>query len=308
MAGLSTVAGSWIGGGANQAAMLEIYKYNPEKYGAMVIVDIVVANIWMAFLLFGIGKSDKIDRWLKADNSSIEDLKNRVISFSEKTKKQPTLVDYKVMLALAFGGVGLSHFGADIITDFLKSNFESIRNAQSATSFFGDTFFWLVTFATLIGILLSFTKARNYEGAGASKLGSVFIYVLVATIGMKMNLTQVFDNPGLLLVGLIWMAIHVLVMFLVAKIIRAPYFFLAVGSKANVGGCFSTSSSFCFPSFTSNRGRTFSCFRLCSRHLRSNAIGIFDGNSFSNAINTLFTSKYVIKKLFLTIILVTDFL
>nr|WP_304413765.1 DUF819 family protein [Capnocytophaga canimorsus] len=234
--GLSTVAGSWIGGGANQAAMLEIYKYNPEKYGAMVIVDIVVANIWMAFLLFGIGKSDKIDRWLKADNSSIEDLKNRVISFSEKTKKQPTLVDYKVMLALAFGGVGLSHFGADIITDFLKSNFESIRNAQSATSFFGDTFFWLVTFATLIGILLSFTKARNYEGAGASKLGSVFIYVLVATIGMKMNLTQVFDNPGLLLVGLIWMAIHVLVMFLIAKIIRAPYFFLAVGSKANVGG------------------------------------------------------------------------
>ena len=48
--GLSTLAGSWIGGGANQAAMLEIYEYNPAKYGSMVVVDVVVANIWMALI------------------------------------------------------------------------------------------------------------------------------------------------------------------------------------------------------------------------------------------------------------------
>ena len=42
--GLSTLAGSWIGGGANQAAMLEVYQYNADKYGAMVLVDIVVAK------------------------------------------------------------------------------------------------------------------------------------------------------------------------------------------------------------------------------------------------------------------------
>ena len=58
--GLATLAGSWIGGGANQTAMLEIYQYNPAKYGGMVIVDIVVANVWMAILLIGIGKKDKI--------------------------------------------------------------------------------------------------------------------------------------------------------------------------------------------------------------------------------------------------------
>ena len=42
---------SWIGGGANQTAMLELYQYNPSKYGAMITVDIVVANIWMALIL-----------------------------------------------------------------------------------------------------------------------------------------------------------------------------------------------------------------------------------------------------------------
>ena len=72
---MSTLAGSWIGGGANQAAMLEIFEYNPQKYGGMVLVDIVVANIWMAIILFGIGKKKSINKWLKADTSAIEELK-----------------------------------------------------------------------------------------------------------------------------------------------------------------------------------------------------------------------------------------
>ncbi len=83
---------------------------------------------------------------------------------------------------------------------------------------------------------MSFTKARNYEGAGASKVGSVFIYILVATIGMKMNILAVFENPGIFLVGFVWMIVHVGLLLIVAKLIRAPFFFLAVGSKANIGG------------------------------------------------------------------------
>lgn len=76
--GLATLAGSWIGGGANQTAMLELYQFNVDKYGAMLAVDVVVANIWMAFILFGAGKSDKIDKWLKADSSSIDRLKTNM--------------------------------------------------------------------------------------------------------------------------------------------------------------------------------------------------------------------------------------
>jgi uncharacterized membrane protein len=94
----------------------------------------------------------------------------------------------------------------------------------------------MITIATFVGIGLSFTKARNYEGIGASKIGSVFIYLLVAIIGMKMDITKAVEQPLLIVVGLIWMIFHVGLLVLVAKIIRAPFFFLAVGSKANVGG------------------------------------------------------------------------
>ncbi|TXE12082.1 DUF819 family protein [Seonamhaeicola algicola] len=234
--GLSTVAGSWIGGGANQTAMYEIFKFNPEKYGGMILIDIVVAQIWMAVLLFGIGKKDRIDKWLKADNSAIEALKQKVINYEKSVMKTPNLTDYIIMLGIAFFAVGISHLGANNISNYLINNFEVLNDKSSALASFTSTFFWMITIATIIGIVLSFTKAKKYEGAGAGKLGSVFIYILVASIGMKMNLASIFENPGLILVGIIWMAIHVILLIIVAKIIKAPYFFLAVGSKANVGG------------------------------------------------------------------------
>ena len=51
-----------------------------------------------------------------------------------------------------------------------------------------------------------------------------------------MNLGEVFDNLGLFAIGIIWMLIHVTLLLIVAKLIKAPFFFVAVGSQANVGG------------------------------------------------------------------------
>ena len=236
--GLSTLAGSWIGGGANQTAMLEIYQYNPQKYGGMVFVDIVIANIWMAILLIGIGKKDKINKWLGADTSAIEELKEKVSQFSKKVKRNPSLTDLMIMLAIAFGTVGFGHFAAAYLSSFFNDLVVSIESEtwRNIFTFLGSGFFWLISISTIIAIILSFTKAKNYEGAGASKLGSVFIYILVATIGMKMDLAMIFDNLGLIAIGAVWMTIHAGLLILVAKLIKAPYFFLAVGSQANVGG------------------------------------------------------------------------
>jgi uncharacterized membrane protein len=236
--GLATLAGSWIGGGANQTAMLEIYGYNQKLYGGMVFVDIVVANIWMAILLIGIGKTERIDKWLNADTSAIEELKTKVSKFTQEVTKNPSLTDLIVLLSVAFGTVSLSHFLANILAPFFEQKISTIEHQtiRNTFTFLGSSFFWMISIATLIAVILSFTKARKLEGAGASKLGSVFIYILVTTIGMKMDLTMIFDNLGLLAIGLIWMSIHAVLLILVAKIIKAPYFFLAIGSQANVGG------------------------------------------------------------------------
>ncbi|MDG1332810.1 MAG: DUF819 family protein [Crocinitomicaceae bacterium] len=223
--GFSTLAGSWIGGGANQTAMLETYSYNQSLYGKMITVDIVVANLWMAFLLWAAARAHKFDKWLKADSSSIEDLKKRVSDYQSSIAKKTTLTDYMIIAGITFGVVAIGHFAGGALAGLFDPK-----------SPFGNSFFWLVVITTTGGLILSATKLRKYEGAGASKIGSVFIYILVATIGMKMELAEAIKEPQLILVGIIWMLVHVGLLFLVGKIIKAPFFFIAVGSKANVGG------------------------------------------------------------------------
>ncbi len=232
--GLSTIAGSWIGGGANQTAMREIYEVSSGLFATMVVVDITVANIWLAFLLAGVNFSDRIDRWLKADTSSIEELKNKVENYQASISKIPSTKDLIILMGVTFLGVSFSHLFADWMVPLMKSIEPTLEKLRLLSLLSG--FFWLIVISTTIGVVLSFTKARELEGVGASKWGTIFIYILVATIGMQMDIGAVLQNLGLFAIGIIWMFVHVLILLIVAKIIRAPYFFIAVGSQANVGG------------------------------------------------------------------------
>jgi uncharacterized membrane protein len=243
--GLSTVAGSWIGGGANQAALKEISDTLDSQFSIMLIVDVFVANLWMPFLLFGAGIRERIDGWLNADATAVDELQERVEQLQAKSARVASFPDWMVMVALAFGGVAVAHLVADLasveftawLDNTLAANPDSMAIYLSSIT---KGFFWLVVVATAIGIALSFTPAKEYEGAGASKMGSVFLYVLVATIGMKMDIGSLIENWAMygsaVTIGLLWMLVHIVVLLVVAKQIRAPFFFVAVGSQANVGG------------------------------------------------------------------------
>ncbi len=229
--GMTTVAGSWIGGGANQAAMKEVFDVDDQMFSKMVTVDVIVANVWMACLLIGAGKSKRIDGFFKADSSAIDDVKVKIENYRASISKIPNLSDTVLILAIACGATGFAHLFADWIAPFLKSNYPGLEKISLTKEFF-----WIVVITTLIGLGLSFSKYRKLEGVGSSRLGSLFIYILVATIGMKMNVLAIFESPGLFLVGFIWMFVHIALLLGVAKLIKAPFFFVAVGSQANVGG------------------------------------------------------------------------
>lgn len=229
--GLTTVAGSWIGGGANQASMKEVFQCSDNLFSAMIAVDVFIASVWLAFLLYGAGISERIDNWLKSDTSAISHLQKKMENYRNQIAKIPNLTDAITVVGVGFGITALSHFGSGIMAPWIQKH-ASFLERFSLTS----EFFWIIVFATTFGLILSFTKLRELEGVGASRFGSLFLYVLVATIGMKMNILAIFKYPGLFLVGFIWMAVHAALMLIVAKLIRAPFFFVAVGSQANVGG------------------------------------------------------------------------
>ena len=229
--GLTTVAGSWIGGGANQAAMKEIFQVGDTVFSAMIAVDVIIAQIWMIFLLYGVGINKKINRWFDADATSIDRLKDKIEKYKSQIMIIPDLQDTIKVLSVGFGITAIAHIGADVISPAIKEFAPSLVRFSLTSGFF-----WLIVLSTAMAVFLSFTKLRELEGVGASRYGSFFIYILVATIGMKMNLLAIFENPGLFILGFIWMSFHALLLITVAKIIKAPFFFLAVGSQANVGG------------------------------------------------------------------------
>jgi len=232
--GLATVAGSWIGGGANQTAMKEIFETPNDLFSKMIVVDVLVANVWMAFLLYGAGINKRLNKKLKADSSAIENLKLKMQDFVSSISRIATTSDLIIIAGIGVAGAGLSHALSDVTAPFFDGMTDTL--SQYGLTSLANGFFWIIVFATLIGVILSFTKLKNYEGAGASKMGSLFLYVLVAAIGTHMDLGAVADSPILFAIGGIWMTIHALLLIIVAKVIKAPFFFVAVGSQANVGG------------------------------------------------------------------------
>ncbi|SMG05700.1 DUF819 family protein [Sphingobacterium psychroaquaticum] len=229
--GLGALAGSWVGGSANQVALKEILQPSPKLFSAIIAVDAFVAYLWMALLLFGASKSKKVDAFFKADASDVDALMKRMDSKAKENTRIPETKDIIMMLSLAFAGTGLASLLATPVSSYLATHYPVLEKFSLTNSFF-----WIILFATIFGIGLSFTRAKKLEHAGASKLGTVFLYMLIVTIGMQMDIRAIFDNPGLFLVGIIWISFHALCLFIVGKIIKAPFFYFAVGSMANVGG------------------------------------------------------------------------
>lgn len=232
--GLTALSGSWIGGGANMVALGDIAECRSEMFGQMILVDVLVANIWMACLLFMAGRQDAIDKWTGADTSAIDDLKKRVAEFQAQTTRVPSLADLIIIVALGVVGAYVCFEAGNWLAGPGKEGtFQGTVTAM--TSFLGATT-WKFILVTTLGVVLSFTRVRRLEGAGASKIGSVFLYLLVAAIGAQADFRVVTQIPALFAIGIIWMLVHVTVQLVVGRLIRAPVFLIAVGSQANIGG------------------------------------------------------------------------
>ena len=229
--GMTTVAGSWIGGAANQTAMREIYEVGGDIFSVWVAVDVIVANIWLAVLFAMAAKSKQLDARFGADVAALDAVRAKAEAYEAEHARIPSLKDLMLILGVGFGGMGLAHMVSDTLAPWFRENFPGLAQYSVHSGFF-----WLVIAATTFGVALSFSPARKLQGAGAMKVGSLLVYVLVATVGLNMNIAALAETPGYFLIGLFWIAIHAGLMLLVARIIRAPVFFMAVGSQANVGG------------------------------------------------------------------------
>ena len=220
--GFAALSGSWIGGSANMLAIAESVGTSESAFGPIIVVDTVVGYGWMGVLLFFSGYQSVFDARTHARTSALDETNRRLAALSEE-QRPLILRDAMVMI-----GMGLAaSVGAVMLGDCLPSLGDP--TIISSTT-------WAVLMIVTAGIALSFTRLREYEQVGASALGYVGLYLLLAGIGAQADLRAVLDAPAYLAAGAVWISIHVLVLLLAARVVRAPLFFVATGSMANIGG------------------------------------------------------------------------
>ncbi len=228
--GMAALAGSWIGGGANMVAMKEVFEVDETTFGQFVVLDVGVGYVWMAVLIFLAGRAKAIDARAGADTAAIETLKQRLAAYNAQHARIPTQTDFMLIIGLAFGVVGLAH----AVSVPLAGWFAPLPWAHRIS--LDSPYVWVVLLATLAGLGLSFTRARQLDGAGASKIGTLLLYVLIASIGMQMDIGAVLARPWLFVLGIVWMAVHIVLLWGLGRLLKAPLFYFAMGSQSNIGG------------------------------------------------------------------------
>jgi uncharacterized membrane protein len=220
--GFAALSGSWIGGTANMVAIAESVGTPEAIFAPVIVVDTVVGYGWMGVLLLFSAFQPKFDRWLNADQSAIEDT-NRRLAEVESVRHPSTIADLAVILGLGLAGA--------IASVMLGAKLPTLGDPTiiSHTT-------WAVLIVVTGGLLLSFTPVRKLDEVGASRMGFVALYLMLTGIGAQGDLRAVLDAPAFFLAGMLWIAIHATVLIIAAKLLKAPSFFIATGSMANIGG------------------------------------------------------------------------
>ncbi|MDH5590396.1 MAG: DUF819 family protein [Gemmatimonadota bacterium] len=222
--GFAALSGSWIGGTANMVAIAESVGTPESAFGPIIVVDTVVGYGWMGILLLFSGYQARFDRRTGARTDVIEET-NRRLAEMDQDRHPTTLRDFAVMICLGMAGaVGSVELAQ---TDLFPALGDPTIISKTT---------WAILIVVTGGLALSFTPLRNFEKVGASGLGYTALYLLLAGIGAQADLKAVMQAPVYLLAGAVWISIHVLVLLAAARMVKAPLFFVATGSVANIGG------------------------------------------------------------------------
>ena len=219
--GMGTLSGSWIGGSANMVAVGTSIGTREDLFGIMIIVDTVVGYGWMGVVIFLSAYQEKLDRWNGADTSVVKTLNTHMKMKGQHGRRPMEFKDLITMVSIG------------MLAGFLSLKLgQWLPDIGKVLTSFG----WTIIIVTALGIILSFTRLSELENAGASHIGNVFLYLLLATIGAKADLRAITEAPLFLAAGVIWIMIHAVILFWGGRLLKAPMFLIATSSQANIGG------------------------------------------------------------------------
>ena len=216
---LGALCGSWMGGGGNMMAIQAALDIDESEMAYALVMDSICATIYVMFLLWAIGFSGRFNRWTKADTHIIDAVGASLEEEAKSSTKPLTWQNIALLL------------GSGLIASAVCINLGGIIG--ESVPFF-DKATWTVLLITLLSVILAMTPFGKIKGT--EELSNVLLYIVIALIASRADLSAMGNAPAWLLTGFIILLIHVAVMLLLAKLLKLDIFTCAVASLANIGG------------------------------------------------------------------------
>jgi uncharacterized membrane protein len=216
--GFGALAGSWIGGTGNLAAVAESVNTPDELIGVVVIVDNLVYLVYFPLIL----TCKRWAPWFNKFTGVTQEEIDAVYSASSDVEKKRHEVTFPDLLTL----VGFA-FAAILAANWLSTYIPPVGRVLSQGTY-------AILLVTTFGILLSATPLKKVPGTEPVAMALVYIYMTM--IGASADLAGMAGAQWFIAAGFLAIAIHLLVTVAGAKLLRLDVSMAAVASVAGVGG------------------------------------------------------------------------
>ena len=214
-----TLAGSWIGGTGNMAAVSQGIEASGTDFGLAVLGDNGVYLVWLPILLASKNLSSWFNRFARVDRKRIEMLERSTADL-DQDRQAPAM---RHLLYLLFLGFAVT-LAAERISQWLPE-LPPVLTAGS----------WKILAVTTLGLLLSATPARKVPGS--HELAMALVYLFVANMGARANLSGLKEQAAWFLVGAyLWIIVHGAMCVFAAWLFHVDVHSTAIASAANIGG------------------------------------------------------------------------
>lgn len=216
--GFGALAGSWIGGTGNLAAVAEGLDTPSEMVGLVVLVDNFVYLAYFPIILTCKRWSGWFNRFSKVSHQQMQDIADSVNSVERKSHE----VHFRDILTLVgFGFAGI------LAAQWLAGYLPDIKPVMTEKT-------WTILLVTTIGIILSATPLKKVPGS--EPVAMTFVYIYMTMIGASADLANIGGAYWFLVAGAFCIVVHFLFIFIGARIFRVDVSMAAVASVASVGG------------------------------------------------------------------------
>ena len=211
----ATMSAGWTGGTQNFVAVKEALAVTDAAMTYTLLMGALCYSVWLVIIIALKPFRETFDRFLRADDRGL----NVVLSSIGNVDRNRDigLPNLLLMIGLSLVVSAISHRIGSGLADAGLLN----------------TMIWSIIVSSLLGMLAAPTRLG--KEAGSDEVSGVMLYVIVALIGAEVSLSAIREAPLYILSGFMILAIHAVLLLLVARMLRMNLHLAGIASIANIG-------------------------------------------------------------------------